>query len=53
MFRRKRRVPCKLNNVTIFRKHQTDASESRFRRTKSRFKYRVKSITGKEETLNK
>ena len=48
MFRRERRAPCKLNNVTK-RKHQTDASfvRNHRRRTKEPTD-RVESITGPE-----
>ena len=46
MFRRKRRAPCKLNNVTK-RKHQTVSSTVRdHKRAPKSCKSRVESITG-------
>ena len=46
MFRRKRRAPCKLNNVTK-RKHQTVSSTVRdHKRAPKSCENRVESITG-------
>ena len=46
MFRRKRRVPCKLNNVTK-RKHQTERFlVSNHEGAAKKLQDRVKSITG-------
>ena len=46
MFRRERRVPCKLNNVTK-RKHQTVSFRVRnHKKAPKKLRDRVKSITG-------